>query len=139
MRFVGHIHKNGNLVARASVDDAEGESPFETAAKGMNQMVRDMRRNNGEMNRGETEEAVRDLADFQQLNEAYGRMIEEALGDREGKTITGYARGGHMALFDGMTVFAESRSKGMTCTFEAKTDGWIAETSDFLDRVLQRA
>lgn len=141
MRFVGFIKKDGNLVARASVDDAEGETPERTAEKGMDQMLRDMRRNNQEMARPTTDAARRDAAGFDVLNKAYGDVIVRALADRREAVHTGFLSRGdepHATLHAGMVVRAEGE-KGMTCHFEAKSDEWIAETDTFLDRVMQRA
>lgn len=139
MRLIAHIKKNDLLIARASVDDADGEHPAETAAKGMEQMLRDMRRNNGDMSRGDGEQAARDLADFEALNEAYGQAIETALIDRADAVSTGMARDGVATMHTGMIAFAPGATIGMTIHFEAKSDASVAETEAFVDRMLQRA
>lgn len=131
MRFVAHIKSGDLLIARASVDDQPGEQAIDTATRGIDQMRRDMRRNNRELAEGASDKARADLVEFEMLTEAYGEMIVDALANRKGTMRTGNAQGGRVQIRSNMTTMLQE--PGMTVLMEAHDDEWIACRKKFLE------
>lgn len=81
MRFVAHIRRENYTIARASIDNQEGDTPEVISARAMEALTRDLKRTNHDTYLLDTEEKKQRVKIYEILVNQYGNFCAERLSE----------------------------------------------------------
>ena len=130
MRFTAFIAHQDNILARVSIDDRAEETLSQHAMRARSTLVRDANRHRSER----LSDAV-----LEELAEIYANVVVSQTLSRQARVVTCTVHGDKVSRMEGDVAVLTRSPKDLTMRVEALTDAWVAERSDFVDRILFRA
>lgn len=93
MRFIGHIFKGSQEIARASVMNTEDETPDSVASRANASLVRDIKRNHSRMYQASSEAERVSLAAFTLLQTQFEECIKKTMAHGKDALVSVHVRG----------------------------------------------
>jgi hypothetical protein len=139
MRFVAHIRKKDYPIARASVDNKEGDTPDDLSARAIEALTRDLVRTNHHTYLLDTEGKRDKVNIYNHLVEQYGKFCSDRLDENSDYYRSVYStRNSEQPFITFQGIAIHSFLKGNDCVYlylEQMSDKKLEDIGKFLDNL----